>query len=594
MKKFWIGFVILAVVLGGGFGLLWYTFANLEDTISIEGGVLVWEAGGSLPEENDDSFWGQVRGGGQLTLSETVFALRRAGTDERISGLVLDLRALSTDWAKLEEVRQAVADFKESGKPVIAYFDGAATREYALAVMADEIVMSPEANLMVLGVVAELSFMKDTLDKLGMKADFVHVGKYKSAPERMTRNEASDPNREMIQAIVQDRYDDLLKALAAGRNVAPEKVAAWVDQGMFDAAGALAAGLVDTTMYLDQVLDARFKDEKQTNLADYVLAPRDKGKTAGTAGLVYATGVIMPGPSRFDNFQGKIAGSETIVEQLKSVGEDEDIDIVVLRVDSPGGSALASDLIWQAIREVQQEKPVIVSMSGMAASGGYYIACPGDSIFADPGTLTGSIGVYAGKMDRSAMYRKIGVNREFITRGDNALLFSDEGGFTDAQRALFERQIGQFYERFLGKVAEGRQMSRDEVHAIAQGRVWTGNQGLDIGLVDGIGGLHRAITSAKWMLGLQQTDKLTIRSFGKELSLVERMLLKSLREGGGLARISASLREPDPALEMAGQPTAGLPWPQLLEALREDGTLAAVALMDGRPVAMMPYWLRVH
>nr|MEE4268360.1 S49 family peptidase [Candidatus Krumholzibacteria bacterium] len=206
MKKFWIGFVVLAVIVGGGLGVLWYSFSNLENSIAIDGGVLVWEVGGSLPEERDDSFWGQMRSGGQMTLSETVFALRRAGSDERITGLVLDMRALGTDWAKLEEVRQAVEVFKEGGKPVIAYFDGASTREYALAVAADEIVMSPEANLMVLGVVAELSFMKDTLDKLGMSADFVHVGKYKSAPERMTRSEASDSNREMIEAIVQDRY----------------------------------------------------------------------------------------------------------------------------------------------------------------------------------------------------------------------------------------------------------------------------------------------------------------------------------------------------------------------------------------------------
>jgi protease-4 len=594
MKKFWIGFVVLAVIVGGGLGMLWYSFSNLEDSIAIDGGVLVWEVGGSLPEERDDSFWGQMRNGGQLTLSETVFALRRAGSDERITGLVLDMRALGTDWAKLEEVREAVEVFKASGKPVIAYFDGASTREYALAVAADEIVMSPEANLMVLGVVAELSFMKDTLDKLGMSADFVHVGKYKSAPERMTRSEASDSNREMIEAIVQDRYDDLVAGLAQGRKVTPETVQSWIDQGMYDTPAAIAAGLADTAMYFEQMMDTRFPDEDVTYFGDYVLAPRKKGNTRATAGLVYATGVIMPGPSRFDNFQGKIAGSETIVEELQSLGEDKDVDIVILRVDSPGGSALASDLIWHAIREVQEDKPVIVSMSGMAASGGYYIACPGDSIFADPGTLTGSIGVYAGKMDRSQMYQKIGVNREFIIRGDNALLFSDEGGFTPEQRTLFEGQMNNFYERFLAKVAEGRGMTRDQVHAIAQGRVWTGNQGLDHGLVDGIGGLHRAVTSAKWMLGLQESDRIALQSFGDDLSLIEKMLLKSLREGGGLAQLSGALQAGDPLGGLGGSNATSAVVPTLLNSLREDGTLAAVSLMDGRPVAMMPFWIRLR
>jgi protease-4 len=597
MKKFWIAFIVLAVVVGGGLGFLWYSFSQLEESVSIDGGLLVWEVGGTFPEERDDSFWGQVRAGSELTLGETAFALYRAAEDERITGLLMDLRGLQTDWAKLEELRVAVAAFKESGKPVVAYLDGASTRDYALAAQADEIVMSPEASIMVLGVVAELSFMKDTLDKLGMKADFIHVGKYKSAPERMTRNEASDSNREMIEAIVQDRYDDLVDGLATDRGVAPDRVEGWVDRGMFDAEAALKEGLADTVMYFEQLLEARFPEEESTYLSDYVLASRGKSSSSHKVGVVYATGVIMPGQSRFDNFQGKIAGSETVVEHLQSVGEDQSVDIVILRIDSPGGSALASDLIWDAIGEVQKEKPVIVSMSGMAASGGYYIACRADSIFADPGTLTGSIGVYAGKMDRSAMYRKIGVNREFITRGENALLFSDEGGFTGEQRALFEEQMGNFYERFLAKVAEGRGMTRAQAHAVAQGRVWTGNQGLEHGLVDQIGGLRRAITSAKWMLGLQESDKIAIASFGEELSLLERMLLKSLREGGGFAKLVQNIVPGGLAGQMTGlgvDPTGSLPVPLLLDSLREDGTLAAISLLDGRPVAMMPFWIKVR
>jgi protease-4 len=280
-----------------------------------------------------------------------------------------------------------------------------------------------------------------------------------------------------------------------------------------------------------------------------------------------------------------------VVEQLQSVGEDEDVDAVILRVDSPGGSALASDLIWKEIRKVQESKPVIVSMSGLAASGGYYVSCLGDSIFADPGTLTGSIGVYAGKMDRSDMYRKIGVNREFITRGANALLFSDEGGFTAAQRRLIQRQMDEFYERFLDKVATGRGMTRDAVHEVAQGRVWTGKQGLDSGLVDGLGGLHRSLDSAKWMLGIDPSEKVTLRTFGEELSLLERMILKSLREGGGISLLLGSLMDWSGA---GSQAANQLPVSLLVEALREDGTLAAVELMDGRPVAMMPFWIKVR
>jgi protease-4 len=591
MKKFWIVFALFVLIVGGGFGMLWYGVSQMEQSIAIDGGVLVWEVAGNYPEERDDSFWGQVRSGGGLTAQEVIFSLARAGEDDRITGLVLDMRGLGTDWAKIEEFRQAVLEFKSHGKPVTAYIDACGTREYALAAVADEIVISPEANLMVLGISAELSFMKDTLDKLGMEADFVHVGAYKSAPERMTRTSASDANRRMITAIVDDRYEVLLDMLAESRDVGRNDVVSWIDRGMFDAASALAAGMADTVMYYDQMIDARFGDEKTTPLTHYSLDHPAKARSDQAVAVVYITGVIVPGESRFDNFQGKLAGSQTVVDQLASVGEDEDVDAVILRIDSPGGSALASDLIWNQIREVQKSKPVIVSMSGLAASGGYYVACLGDSIFADPGTLTGSIGVYAGKMNRSAMYQKVGVNREFITRGRNALLFSDEGGFTDEQRRLFQDQMDSFYERFLAKVAAGRDMTRDEVHAVAQGRVWTGRQGAERGLVDGLGGLRRSLDSAKWMLGLDPATKVSVVTFGGDLTFMERMLLRSFREGGGFSRIGSWLAEMAgtgaPPLELA--PAAGL-----LGSLRDDGTLAAVGLLDGRPVALMPFSVKVR
>ncbi len=593
MKKFWIVFAIVAVIIGGGFGMMWYTFSNLEQTVSVDGGVLVWEVSGSYSEEKDTSFWGQVQGGGAMTTRELLFSLYRAAEDERITAMVLDMRSLSTDWAKIDEIRAAVETFKESGKPVIAYFDAAGTREYALASLADQVVVSPEANVMVLGISAEMAFMKDTLDKLGMEADFVHVGAYKSAPERMTRASASDANREMITSIVDDRYDALVNMMATNRGVETSVVDGWIDHGMFDAPAALAAGLVDTTMYYDEMFAHHFGEDDVTFIEDYQLSPPKKSKTTHTVAIVHVSGVIMPGTSRFDRFQGQIAGSETITDQLSSVADDDDVDAVILRIDSPGGSALASDLVWNEIRNLQVNKPVIVSMSGMAASGGYYIACLGDSIFADPGTLTGSIGVYAGKMSRTKMYEKIGVNREFITRGANALLFSDEGTFTDRQRVLFQAQMDNFYERFLEKVADGRDMTRDEVHAVAQGRVWTGRQGMEVGLVDELGGLRRAIDSAKWMVGLKPEDKVSLVTFSEELTLFERMLVKSLRDNGVMAQL-AMAAFPTEALLGASPASAVMPVPTLLESLRRDGTLAAVSLLDGRPVAMMPFWINLN
>ena len=232
-------------------------------------------------------------------------------------------------------------------------------------------------------------------------------------------------------------------------------------------------------------------------------------------------------------------------------------------------------------------------MSGMAASGGYYVSCLADSIFADPGTLTGSIGVYAGKMSRTAMYEKIGVQREFITRGRNALLFSDEGTFTPGQRELFTGQLERFYERFLEKVGQGRDLERDEVHAVAQGRVWTGRQGVDQGLVDELGGFRRSLDSAKWMMGLDPSQKVRVVSFGKELSFLEKLLLRSFHQGGGLGRMALRLAPGDVWWSSPGVGSVA-PWPEIQQTLREDGTLAAVSLLDGRPVAMAPFWLKVR
>ena len=594
MRKFWIVFIVLAVIVGGGFGFMWYVMQGLEEHVSVDGGVLVWKVEGGLPEERDDSFWGQVRGSTESTFSETLFGLLRAAKDERITGLVLDIRAAELDWAKIEELRGAIGTFREQGKPVVAYLEAGFTRDYALATAADRIVLAPEANLMVLGLSAEMAFLKDTLAKLGMEADFVHVGAYKSAPERMTRSTASDANREMVESIVGDQFDALLDMLADGRGADREEVERWVDQGLFDGQGAVAAGLADTLMYYDDMLEDEFPDDDVTFLEDYLLESPRQTQAAGKVAMVFVTGVIMPGESRFDNLQGKIAGSESIIEDLQAAADDESVDAVILRVDSPGGSALASDLIWHEIVELRKEKPVIVSMSGMAASGGYYVACLGDSIFADKGTLTGSIGVFAGKMNRQEMYRKIGVNREFVTRGENALLFSDEGVFTDAQRTLFQAQMDGFYERFLGKVADGRKLTRDQVHEVAQGRVWTGRQGVERGLVDGVGGLERSLDAAKRRLGVDPEARVTVLTYVEPMSWMEKMLLRSLREGG-MTRLAARMGVDAGAVGRG--PVAGavdLLAGGLARTLRDDGTLAAAAMLDGRALALMPVSIRIR
>ncbi len=571
MKKFWIVFVVLVVVIGGSLGLLWRAVNNIDAGPAITGGVLVWEVSGVCPEKGTDSFIDLLLNGQALEVNDVVFALKRAADDTRITGLVLAIDSLPVDWAKVEEFRGAVARFKESGKPVIAYIESGGAKEYALAVGADEVVLAPEGSLLVLGVSAELSFIKGTLGKLGMEADFIHVGKYKSAPESMTREAPSEAAREMTEAIVDSRYEHLIAMIAAGRSVSDQQARSWVDRGMFDSATALEQGLIDTVMYEDSLLDTRFGDETITHLSDYAFAG-GSGRPIKKIAMIFAVGTIMPGESRSSNLQGQIVGSQTVVEQLRDAREDDSIAAVLLRVDSPGGSALASDLIWHEMVMLRQEKPVVVSMSGYAASGGYYISCFADSIFAQNGTLTGSIGVFAGKVNMHEMYNKLGVQREYITRGENAQLFGNDSKFSGNQREMFQTQLDEFYQRFVAKVADGRNLTWEQVHEVAQGRVWTGDQAVAAGLVDGAGGLGRALSAIKLMIGVDPADKVSIVTYGKELSFMQRMIIRSFNEVAMFA--------------VAQVPTLLQP---LVDPMIGQGVLATAALLDGRPVAMMPF-----
>lgn len=578
MKKFWIVFVIIAVVVGGGLGLLWKAATSLEGG-SIEGSVLHWTAGGSVAETAPDGFMEQLFAGDGPTFGQLVFGLRRAAADPQIDTLVMDFRGLGVNWAQLEELHEAIAEFRAAGKTLWAYVESGGNADYAVACAADRVAMAPEGNLLVLGVAAELAFFKDTLAKVGLEADFVHVGKYKSAPEQLTRSGPSDANREMITSLVDGRYDLLVDVIARGRGRDPQTVRDWIDVGMFDGETALAAGLVDTLLDVADLLDSLSPDADAAKLETYAGRAR-KGRAQHEIALIVAAGTIYPGESRQDNFQGRILGSDTVIDQLRSAREDEDIEAVLLRVDSPGGSALASDLIWREVERTTAVKPVVVSMGGYAASGGYYISCGADSIFAGAGTLTGSIGVFAGKMNWSGFYDKIAVNREYITRGENALLWRDAGGFTTEQRALFQDQLDRFYERFLAKVAQGRGMDRDQVHAVAQGRVWTGEQALEVGLIDGLGGLERSLASVKSLVGAAPDERVLVHSYRKPLSWFERTMLDALRSRADLTLALAP-----------GDPLAGLPAPlaDLTRSLARAGLADVAPLLDGRPLALMPW-----
>jgi len=568
MKKFWIVIGLICALTAAGLFGGWYLLQRLGTPTGPVGGVLVWRVDADYPERRDEGAFAALAGRDVPLMHEITAALSRAARDERVTGLFLEIAVAPADWADVEELRDAIAVFAAAGKPVTAWLSFAGSGEYALALAADRVVLAPEGNLMVPGASAQMQFLAGTLEKLGMTADYVHVGRYKSAPESMTRTDATGPHREMIASLVEEHYRGLVALIARERGLGEATVAELVDQGLFDAEGALAAALVDTLDYRDAALESDFDDAETTLFEDYVLSPgRGRGERVA---LVTVEGTIVEGDSGRDFWSGPLAGSDTVIEQLRDAAEDDGVAAVVLRVDSPGGSATASDLIWDEINRTRLDKPVVVSMSGYAASGGYYVACPADSIFAEPGTLTGSIGVFAGKMDRHLLYEKIGLNREFVVRGRNALMFADADRFDEAQRALLQGQLDAFYGRFVGKVAAGRRLDPAAVAAVAEGRVWTGRQAVDAGLVDGLGGLDRALAAVRGLVGLDADAPLHLVSFDREPSLIERLLSQALRGGA------------------VGNAVGGEAWTDPWREFADSGLLAQARLLDGRPLALLP------
>ncbi len=566
MKKFWVVLIVLALMAAGLLTAGWLFMRSLEgDVAGPTSGVLEWRIAGPYAERRDESPVGLVTRGYRPVMAEITSALGRAARDDDITGLLLVIDAAPLDWAKLEELRDAVTRFGASGKPVAAWLSAGGAAEYLLASAADRVALAPEGALLVAGASAELSFLAGTLDKLGMKADFVHVGRYKSAPESMTRTAPTDPHREMVEAIVEDHYQRLLTTIADARDLTREAVAAEVDRGLHDAGAAVAAGLVDETAYLPDFTATVFSDDRRTDLHDYVLA--GGGGRGPRVALIRVVGTIVDGVSS-DGWRGSTAGGHTVCERLRDAADDPRVDAIILRVDSPGGSATASDLIWNEVRAARERKPVVASMSGYAASGGYYVACGADSVFAEPGTLTGSIGVFAGKIDRHGFFEKIGVSREYVSRGENALIFGDQAVFTPEQRALLQGHLDAFYERFLARVGEGRGMERDAVHAVAQGRVWTGRQAAGNGLVDGLGGLDRALDAVRALLGVPPDSRLTLQTHERSLGFLDRLLMRLLQD------VSA-----DPVLSAE------------LSALAGTGLLRQAELCDGRPLALLPWQL---
>jgi protease-4 len=479
----------------------------------------------SLPESS-----GQLGPFGELGLDlrEAINRLEKASKDKSIAGVVLDIQNPSIGQGKVEELREAISRFRKAGKKVYAQLETAMPADYLVACACDEIVM-PEGGTVVLpGIHAEATFYKGLLAKVGIQADFIHMGAYKGAAEPFTRDNFSEPVRENMTALIDSMYDELVTTIVKNRPLSIAQAKDAIDRGLLTAKRAKELGLIDRVAYPDSLrkeLADTYKAEPLVYVKNYGKKEVDtdfsgpmgffklmqammggttsSGQTRGKKiAVIYAVGPIMTGESQSDPFGGSIIGSTTLVEAFRKANKDKQVAAIVLRIDSPGGSALASDLIWHETQVI--EKPIVASMGDVAASGGYYIAMGADKIIAAPGTVTGSIGVVGGKLAIRGLYEKLGITTETIERGKNSGIFGSSGPFTESQRTVVSEMMEDVYEQFTTKAAAGRKMPLEKLRDLAGGRIYSGTQAKENGLVDELGTLHDAIAEAKQLAGLER------------------------------------------------------------------------------------------
>ena len=461
------------------------------------------------------------------TVRSIVQSLRKAKVDPRITGVVVAPGGIDSLWGKVQEVRDAIADFRSSGKPIIAYLEYGGLRDYYLATACDAIYLMPVSPLDLTGLASYEIFFRGTLDAIGAYPDLLHLGEYKTASNTFTERTFSSAHREMLESLNEDLYSQLVRGIAEARKMVESDVRALIDQGPFLPEEALRLGLVDGLAYEDELDDQDVLDGAHEFLenADYrKVGLASLGLNRGPRiAVVHATGIIVSGEGESASSQGPVVGSATLVRHLRDARTDDSIQAIVLRVDSPGGSAIASDAIWREVVLTRNHKPVIASMSDVAASGGYYISMPAEKIVAQPGTITGSIGVVMGKFALEGTFAKLGINVESVANGRMAEINSPVRPYSDAERAKLTEQLQAIYDNFVEKVAQARETTPEQIDAVAQGRVWTGQQAQQVGLVDEIGGLDLALAIAKESAGLPEDAEVEIVVYPPPKSFYELM-----------------------------------------------------------------------
>ena len=580
-----VGIFLFGIIIGifGVMSLVGMVASGQATKNVKENSVLVLKLQGDLQEQAQDDVLGQLTGNtfNSLGMDAISSAIKKAKANKDIKGIYLETGILGADVAQLQELRDQLVDFKKSGKWIVAYSDNYTQGCYYLATAADKVYINPEGSINWHGIGSQPMFVKDLLAKFGVKMQVIKVGKYKSATEMFTEEKMSDANREQTQRYIQSLWDNMCKAVSKSRNISTAKLNDLADNGVFVANGKmlLAEKMVDGVKYADEMkaevkkllkLDA---DEKisQLSIADMAIVKEEGNDGDDEIAVYYAYGDIVDSPAAGSLFSNShaIVGND-VCKDLEELANDDDVKAVVIRINSGGGSAYASEQMWHQIDLLKKKKPVVISMGGMAASGGYYMSCNANYIFAEPTTLTGSIGIFGVIPNFSDLAtNKLGLKFDEVKTNRNALFGSQARMMNEEELTFLQGAITRGYHLFRQRVADGRKMTVDQVEQIAQGHVFTGEDALKIKLVDELGGLDKAVAKAA---ALAKTKSYYTQGYPAPLDFFDQLLQESTDNGSYLdGKLKTSLGTLYEPMKMVNN----------------------ITTMD-RIQARMPWWLNIN
>jgi protease IV len=550
--------------------------------------VLEIDLDGAIDEQRPTST-ASILSGDTMVMHEITDAIDAARDDKRVSGLVVRIGDVEAGWAKIQELDARLAAFNKSGKTSLCLLeeDYNDNPSYAIASACSQVWMLPSSTLGVTGMMTDATFYRGALDKFGVKAEYAKIAEYKTYVNMYTEKKYTPQQQEMDESLLNSTLAQYKAAVASARKLAPAQVDALLRGGPYSSDEAASDKLIDKAAYWDDVED--YFDKKLGDDNWSIVSLEDYGKQIANSGsvsvaVVYATGEMDSGESDWNPWSGFVLGSDAISEDLRTARDDDKIKAIILRVDSPGGSVTAGDEIRREVENAASEKPVVVSMSDEAGSGGYWIALPAQKIVAEPGTLTGSIGVFYGKFNLAGMYKMFGVSTDYIATSDNATFTWEQSDYTPAQRAAVDKMIEDTYDDFTSDVADARHMSDDAVDAIARGRVWTGEQAKKNGLVDELGGFDAALALAKQMAKIDPHASVKLVRLPEEIPWWRSVLTRA--EGVLQGRQGEARLVRQQSAERRAGTSAQLGQQGILESIVRQ--LQRMARMNGRVQARMP------